>query len=175
MEGQGEGATTFNPDLPVFMGGDNGFLALVSVPEVKSVADLKGRTVSVDALTTGYAFVLLDLLKRGGLKEGDYKVEKAGGVMGRWEAIREKKHDATMLITPFDIMAKANGLNVLQKRHRHLWQLPGSRCRGAARMGAQNPAWLDHTSAARSPALPSCAIRRTRPKRLRFCARICRR
>ena len=70
--------------------------------------------MSVDALTTGYAFVLLDLLKRNGLKQGDYKVEKAGGVLARWEAIRDKKHDGTMLITPFDILAKANGLNVLQ-------------------------------------------------------------
>src|SRR5262249_40016152 len=68
------------------MGGDNGFLSLVGVPEVKSIADLKGKTVSVDALTTGYAFVLLDLLKRAGLNQADYKVEKAGGVLARWEA-----------------------------------------------------------------------------------------
>ena len=66
------------------MGGDNGFLRLVAVPEVKTFADLKGRTVSVDALTTGYAFVLLELLERGGLqRERDYKVERAGGVMQR--------------------------------------------------------------------------------------------
>jgi ABC-type nitrate/sulfonate/bicarbonate transport system substrate-binding protein len=55
------------------MGGDNGFLSLVTVPEVKTYADLMGRTLSVDALTTGYAFVLLDLLERGGLKRGDSK------------------------------------------------------------------------------------------------------
>ncbi len=114
MEGQGEAPTQTKPDLTVFMGGDNGFLSLVTVPDVKSYADLKGRTVSVDALTTGYAFVLLDMLKRNGLKQGDYKIEKAGGVLERWEAIKEKKQDGTMLITPFDILAKANGLNVLQ-------------------------------------------------------------
>ena len=114
MEGQGEAPTTSTPDLIVFMGGDNGFLSLVTVPEVKAYADLKGRTVMVDALTTGYAFVLFDMLKRNGLQKGDYKVEKAGGVMARFEAIKEKKHDGTMLITPFDILAKANGLNVLQ-------------------------------------------------------------
>ena len=114
MEGQGEAKTDAKPDLVVFMGGDNGFLGLVTVPDVKTYADLKGRTVSVDALTTGYAFVLLDLLKRNGLKQGDYKVERAGGVLARWEAIKEKKHAGTMLITPFDILAKAAGLNVLQ-------------------------------------------------------------
>jgi len=114
MEGQGEAKTESKPDLIVFMGGDNGFLSLVGVPEVKTIADLKGRTVSVDALTTGYAFVLLDLLKRAGLTQADYKIEKAGGVLARWDALKEKKHDATMLITPFDIFAKMAGLNVLQ-------------------------------------------------------------
>ena len=114
MEGQGEAKTETKPDLIVFMGGDNGFLSLVGIPDVKTVADLKGRTVSVDALTTGYAFVLLDLLKRAGLARSEYKIEKAGGVLARWEALKEKKHDATMLITPFDIFARMAGLNVLQ-------------------------------------------------------------
>jgi ABC-type nitrate/sulfonate/bicarbonate transport system substrate-binding protein len=114
MEGQGEAKTETKPDLIVFMGGDNGFLSLVSVPEIKTITALKGRTVSVDALTTGYAFVLFDLLKRCGLSPVDYKIEKAGGVLARWEALKEKKHDATMLITPFDIFARMAGLNVLQ-------------------------------------------------------------
>lgn len=114
MEGQGEAKTETEPDLIAFMGGDNGFLSLVATPDVKSVADLKGRTVSVDALTTGYAFVLFDLLKRASLTPADYRIEKAGGVLARWEALKEKKHDATMLITPFDIFARMAGLNVLQ-------------------------------------------------------------
>ena len=68
-------------------------------------SDLKGKTVSVDAMTTGYAFVLLDLLKRNGLSaSADYKVERAGGVM-RPLATRCKrgKHAGTMLISPFEV------------------------------------------------------------------------
>jgi ABC-type nitrate/sulfonate/bicarbonate transport system substrate-binding protein len=114
MEGQGEAQVSVQPDLFVFMGADNGFLSLVVAPEVKSFADLKGKTVSVDAMTTGYAFVLFDLLERGGLKKGDYDVVRAGGVLSRWEALRERKHAGTMLITPFDILAKNAGLTVLQ-------------------------------------------------------------
>jgi ABC-type nitrate/sulfonate/bicarbonate transport system substrate-binding protein len=114
MEGQGEAPVSGQPDLAAFMGGDNGFLSLVTVPEVKSFQELKGKAVSVDALTTGYAFVLFDLLKRNGLTPNDYKVEKAGGVLQRWEALKEKKHAGTMLITPFDMIAKAIGFNVLQ-------------------------------------------------------------
>ncbi len=114
MEGQGEAKTETTPDLIVFMGGDNGFLSLVGTPGIKSIGDLKGRTVSVDAMTTGYAFVLLDLLKRAGLTRNDYGIEKAGGVLERWGALKEGRHDATMLITPFDIFARMAGLNVLQ-------------------------------------------------------------
>jgi len=114
MEGQGERPVSTQPDLLTFMGGDNGFLSLVTVPEVKSFSDLKGKTLSVDALTTGYAFVLFDLLKSNGLTPNDYKVERAGGVLQRWEALKEKKHAGTMLITPFDMIAKANGFNILQ-------------------------------------------------------------
>src|SRR5919106_1022446 len=106
-EGQGE-AKIVGPDLIAFMGGDNGFLRLVAVPEVRSFADLKGKTVSVDALTTGYAFVLLELLERGGLqRERDYKVERAGGVMQRFNALRKKRHAARLLLSPSEMKAEA--------------------------------------------------------------------
>jgi len=51
-EGQGEDAKT-GPDLIAVMGADQGFLKLVAVPEVKSIADLRGTTLSVDARSTG--------------------------------------------------------------------------------------------------------------------------
>ena len=102
-----------NPDLVAVMGGDNGFLHLVTVPEIKIFEQLKGKKLSVDALSTGYAFVLRDLLERRGIKEGDVEFVKAGGVLQRWQALEKKEHDGTMLITPFDITAKAMGFNVL--------------------------------------------------------------
>ena len=40
------------------MGGDGGFISIVAQPAVASVKDLKGRSVSVDAMTTGFAFVV---------------------------------------------------------------------------------------------------------------------
>jgi hypothetical protein len=113
MEGQGEAPTVSSPDLIVFMGGDNGFLSFVGGPEIKNITDLKGKTVSSMHSRLG-TFVLLDLLKRAGLNQEDYKIEKAGGVLARWEALKDRKHDATMLITPFDIFARKAGLNVLQ-------------------------------------------------------------
>jgi ABC-type nitrate/sulfonate/bicarbonate transport system substrate-binding protein len=112
-EGQGE-AKVDGPDLIAFMGGDNGFLRLVAVPEVKSFSDLRGKTLSVDALTTGYAFVLLELMERNGLVlNRDYRTERAGGVLQRFNALLEKKHAGTMLISPFEVQAEARGFTRL--------------------------------------------------------------
>jgi ABC-type nitrate/sulfonate/bicarbonate transport system substrate-binding protein len=112
-EGQGE-VPVLGPDLIAFMGGDNGFLRLVAVPEVKTLDDLRNKTVSVDARTTGYAFVLFEMLERGGLMlDRDYTVERAGGVLQRFQALMEKKHAATLLLSPFELQAEAKGFNRL--------------------------------------------------------------
>src|SRR5579862_5930188 len=42
-------------DLIAFLGGEGGSLHLITAPEVKKVEDLKGKTLAVDAKTTGYA------------------------------------------------------------------------------------------------------------------------
>jgi ABC-type nitrate/sulfonate/bicarbonate transport system substrate-binding protein len=112
-EGQGAAPTKETPDLIAFMGGDNGFLRLMAVPEVKTYGDLKGKQISVDALTTGYAFVLQELLVKGGLKPADYEIATAGGVMQRFQALMEKKHAATLLISPFEVNAEAKGFTRL--------------------------------------------------------------
>jgi len=113
-EGQGA-AGVDGSDLVAVMGADNGFLKLVSLPEITAIAQLKGRDVSVDSLTTGYAFVLLEILERNGLllDRGDYRTVPAGGVLQRYEQLLEGKHAATMLISPFDVLAKSRGMNVL--------------------------------------------------------------
>jgi ABC-type nitrate/sulfonate/bicarbonate transport system substrate-binding protein len=60
VEGQGEASVSVKPDLFVFMGGDSGLLSLAVLTEIKTYADLKGKTFSVDAMTTGYAFRVCD-------------------------------------------------------------------------------------------------------------------
>jgi ABC-type nitrate/sulfonate/bicarbonate transport system substrate-binding protein len=112
-EGQGAAPTKETPDLIAFMGGDSGFLRLMAVPEVKAYPDLKGKQISVDALTTGYAFVLQELLAKGGLEPRDYELVTAGGVLQRFQALMEKKHAATLLISPFEVNAEAKGFTRL--------------------------------------------------------------
>jgi ABC-type nitrate/sulfonate/bicarbonate transport system substrate-binding protein len=113
QEGQGEAKIADNPDLFAFLGNDGGFASVVSAPQVKSIADLKGKTVSVDAMTTGYAFVVRELLARSGLAETDVNYVRAGGTSNRYRDLIGGKHDATLLRTPFELLAKNRGFNQL--------------------------------------------------------------
>ena len=112
-EGQGE-VPRLGPDLFAFMGCDNGFLRLVTVPEVGNYRELHGKALSVDALTTGYAFVLFEILARNRMqKDRDYTVVTAGGVLQRFQALMEKKHAGTLLLSPFEVQAEAKGFHRL--------------------------------------------------------------
>jgi len=113
QEGQGEVKVEGEIDLVAIMGINNGFNSLMAGPQVKDIADFRGRKVAVDAATTGYAFVLYDILRRHGLNSGDYVVERAGGASRRWEALREGKQDGTLLSLPWDIIAEKNGFRRL--------------------------------------------------------------
>ena len=104
-----------DPDFFAFMGTDNGFLSLVAAPGIASIADLKGRTLSVDAMTTGYAFVLRHILEKHGIALDDVTYETSGGVLERWTALQEGKHAATLLVTPFEMIAKGKGFSVLAR------------------------------------------------------------
>ncbi len=112
-EGQGEAEVAVKPDLVVVMGGDNGFLRLVTVPDVKTYAALKGKELTVDARTTGYAFVLEKMLQKGGLGDSDYALVKAGGVLARFEDLMQQKHAGTLLLSPFEVPARAKGFTLL--------------------------------------------------------------
>src|SRR5437773_6266291 len=58
QEGQGETKIPDNPDLFAFIGCDGGFATVVASHGIKLFANLKGKTVSVDAMTTCYEFVV---------------------------------------------------------------------------------------------------------------------
>ncbi|MBI3433959.1 MAG: ABC transporter substrate-binding protein [Proteobacteria bacterium] len=114
QEGQGEAVLAQAPDLFAFMGGDNAFLRLVVQPDIRSYEQLRGATLSVDALTTGFAFVLREMLARNGVPDAEMRFEPAGGVMQRFTALIAGRHAGTLLLTPFELLAQNSGLRVLQ-------------------------------------------------------------
>lgn len=116
VEGQAQvpGANAGSPpDIIAVAGINNGFLRLVTAPEVRGFADLRGKELSVDALTTGFAFVLRRLLERGGLAEGDTRLIRVGGTTQRLEALFAGRQAGTLLTVPLDAVAAQRGFNIL--------------------------------------------------------------
>jgi len=100
-----------NVDIAVVSGGDNSFNHLYAQPEIKSLADLKGKTVVVDAVNTAYAFQLYEMLRQKGLNKGDYEIKPVGGTTARLEAMtKDKAMAAAMLNPPFSVRAEKAGL-----------------------------------------------------------------
>jgi len=109
VEGQGEAPIGAQPDFFAFMGSDSGFLSLVTAPGIDRVGALAGRTLSVDALTTGYAFVLYDILRRSGLARDACRVRRVGGMVQRWNSLRDRNEDGTLLSAPYNLIARQHG------------------------------------------------------------------
>jgi ABC-type nitrate/sulfonate/bicarbonate transport system substrate-binding protein len=112
-EGQGE-APVAVPDAVAVMGLDNRAMpALVTAPDIRRYADLDGKTLAVDAMKTGNALVLIGMLARGGLSRGDYRIERAGGVKQRFEAIQRGEYAGALFNSPFEGLLRELGFNLL--------------------------------------------------------------
>jgi ABC-type nitrate/sulfonate/bicarbonate transport system substrate-binding protein len=109
QEGQGEVELPSSPDFCAFMGGQIGGMRLMVQPEIRAFADLRGKTLAVDAATTGYAFLLRKMLQAGGLSEGDYTFERVGGTTARVEALMQGKTAGTIVTSPLDILPESKG------------------------------------------------------------------
>ncbi|MDR6874681.1 ABC-type nitrate/sulfonate/bicarbonate transport system substrate-binding protein [Bosea sp. BE125] len=117
VEDQGEAQLPGPADFVAFMGVDDGMLSLMAVPGTKSVSDLKGKELSVDALTTGFAFVLRDALMKSGIGADEVKFVAVGGGAQRLAALREQKQTATLLNSPLDLIAESAGSVRLAEMH----------------------------------------------------------
>jgi ABC-type nitrate/sulfonate/bicarbonate transport system substrate-binding protein len=125
-EGQGP-IKIDNFDMVAFMGVHSGLNSVVTRPEIKTYADIKGKPVAVDAPNTGYAFVLFRILENNGLKyKQDYTVLAVGGGPDRLAAMKEGKAVAAVLSAPNDVDAKEAGFNILADAAAELGGYQGS-------------------------------------------------
>jgi ABC-type nitrate/sulfonate/bicarbonate transport system substrate-binding protein len=98
-------------DIAIICGGDNSFNHVIVQPDIKSFADLRGKTMVVDAPDTAYAFQLYEILKRNGLLKGDYGVKPVGATLKRLAAMQEDKTlSASMMNPPFSLLAMKGGM-----------------------------------------------------------------
>lgn len=82
-------------------------------PEIARLRELAGKTVGVDAVGSGFAFVLYKMLADAGVRRGEYEVVSVGGTAERSAALAEGRVDAALLGPPHDAAALAAGCRVL--------------------------------------------------------------
>jgi len=114
-EGQGAAEIEGEADFHVLMGATQIELGFVVAPDIATYADLKGRSVALDALSTGFAFVLYEMLDRAGLARDDVQMVPVGATPQRWEAVKAGTHAGTLTIEPFTSIARNAGFNVLDR------------------------------------------------------------
>ncbi len=111
---EGQGAKLgLDPDYCVLMGSTQLELGLIVAPDIKTHADLVGRSIALDALATGFAFVLVDMLERQGVKPADYKIAAVGATPQRWASVKSGEHAGTITIEPFTSIARKSGYTLL--------------------------------------------------------------
>jgi ABC-type nitrate/sulfonate/bicarbonate transport system substrate-binding protein len=66
------------------------------------------------------------MLRRNGLSEGDYLIERVGGTAQRWEALRQGKQSGTLLSAPFNILAREQHFRQLAQASKTLGPYQGN-------------------------------------------------
>lgn len=86
---EGQGADPGTNDFVIFMGGYRGLARdLIVAPEISAFADLNGKVLAVDAVDTGYAGVLIYMLRENGLiLNEDYTLKSVGNTALRTESM----------------------------------------------------------------------------------------
>ena len=113
-EGQGSAKLDGKPDFTVVLGGAQIELPFIVAPFIKTYEDLKGQSIALDALSTGFAFILYRMLENAGLKPGDYELASVGGTDKRWESLKSGEHVGALLNDPFSKFAIDAGFHQLE-------------------------------------------------------------
>jgi ABC-type nitrate/sulfonate/bicarbonate transport system substrate-binding protein len=90
-------------------------------PEIKSGAELKGKTIGVSTLTGGTTLMFHEVLEKAyKLKESDYKLLVVGTSPPRYAALKGGSVHATFMGPPFNFRAAKDGFRKLANFHEHL-------------------------------------------------------
>jgi ABC-type nitrate/sulfonate/bicarbonate transport system substrate-binding protein len=131
-------------DVKAFFSVDySNWLTLAGRSGITRVEDFRGKTLAVDAPTSGFAYVLYEVLHRHGLELGvDYKVVSIGGGAQRFQSLIAGTVDGTLLNNGFEIRAQAAGRPLFETVFDIADAYQGS-------VAASMTAWLDgHSDAA---------------------------
>jgi ABC-type nitrate/sulfonate/bicarbonate transport system substrate-binding protein len=105
-----------SPDVEIVGASDKGAsldLILNTANGINSIADLKGKSIAVDAPNSGFVFATEKILAENGLQPGDYSLQLIGGSLQRFQALSAGQTAAgdpvyaTILAAPFVEEARA--------------------------------------------------------------------
>jgi len=92
---------------------DNPIYSLIAKPEIKTVADLKGKVVGLADEAGTIAISMRKLLALHGLRHGDFGVKVIEGTPTRWACLHRGDCDAVVLGQPQDLQAMQEGFRLL--------------------------------------------------------------
>jgi ABC-type nitrate/sulfonate/bicarbonate transport system substrate-binding protein len=92
---------------------DNPIYSLIAKPEIKTVADLKGKIVGLADEAGTIAISMRKLLALHGLQHGDFGVKVIEGTPTRWACLHRGDCDAVVLGQPQDLQAMQEGFRLL--------------------------------------------------------------
>jgi len=113
-------------EIVAWIGGTSGPLALVAQPEIRTVEELRGRSIAVDAVSSGFVSVLRTLLRDAGLGPDDVRLDPLGATHLRAQALRDRRADASMLTLPWSAAAARDGFSILADARAARPRLQGS-------------------------------------------------
>jgi NitT/TauT family transport system substrate-binding protein len=91
---------------------------VIARPEIKSVQELKGKTIMIGVAGSSPDLIARMMLKHFGLDpEKDMKLLPGGASDARLVALKEGLVTATVVGPPFDYLGKKLGLNILARSH----------------------------------------------------------
>jgi ABC-type nitrate/sulfonate/bicarbonate transport system substrate-binding protein len=99
-------------DVVIVMGAESSENEIIAQPGTKSIADLRGHTLLVDATNTAYALELKKVLQTNGMQPGkEYGLKPVGSTPFRLQAMRENRdYAAAVMNPPYSIVAKQGGM-----------------------------------------------------------------
>ncbi|ATP45664.1 ABC-type nitrate/sulfonate/bicarbonate transport systems, periplasmic components [Pseudomonas sp. URIL14HWK12:I8] len=100
-------------------------LSIVASPCIKSVSDLVGAKILVDAPENGFVIALRAMLHQAGLNFHDYTLAPVGGVKERYVSLVKGEGDATLLGPPFDALAVKEGMHKVAVVQESYPEFPG--------------------------------------------------
>ena len=84
--------------------------SFIARPGIRTMAELKGKTIGVSSLRAGSSSLVMKLLAQHGLHyPGDYEILACGPILARWDMLRSGGIDAGLQGAPLDYIALDQG------------------------------------------------------------------